>query len=185
MKWGSVAMLAAAVALGGCAATVNRAGNGGGAGAASSNASLNIPAASTRHIAVHFSGTPAVTASADWAAFRGEFRNALQAQAAASGISFSEQIGELKTGAEAGTLLAVHVNDYRYLSSGARFGLGVMTGNAFVDSKVRFLDLKTGKPYGEQAYNTSSTAWQGVFSAMTDKQLQALAKEIVGDLGGH
>ena len=40
------------------------------------------------------------------------------------------------------------VNDYRYLSSGARFGFGVMTGNAYVDADIRLRDLKTGEPLG-------------------------------------
>ncbi len=90
--------------------------------------------------------------------------------------------GEPKPTGQAGTLVAVHVNDYRYVSAGARFGLGVMTGNAYVDAKIRFLDLKTGQSFGEQTINTSSSAWQGIFSAMTDKQLQAIAKEIVNDI---
>jgi hypothetical protein len=74
------------------------------------------------------------------------------------------------------------VNDYRWVSTGARIGFGVFTGNAFVDAKIRFLDLKTGQPFGEQSINTSSSTMQGVFSAMTDKQLQAIAKEIVADI---
>jgi hypothetical protein len=35
------------------------------------------------------------------------------------------------------------------------------------------------------AYDTSSTAWQGVFSAMTDKQVQAICKQIVEQLAHH
>jgi hypothetical protein len=57
-----------------------------------------------------------------------------------------------------------------------------MTGNAFMDADVRFLDLKTGKALGTKNYNTSSTAWQGVFSAMTEKQIQAICAEIVKDV---
>jgi hypothetical protein len=54
-----------------------------------------------------------------------------------------------------------------------------MTGNAFVDSKVRFIDLKDGRVWGEQPYNTKSTAWEGVFSAMTAKQVGAICKKMV------
>jgi hypothetical protein len=35
---------------------------------------------------------------------------------------------------------------------------------------------------GERTYDTSSTAWQGAFSAMTDKQVQAICKQIVGEV---
>ena len=48
-----------------------------------------------------------------------------------------------------------------------------MTGNAFIKSKVQFRDLVTGDVLGKRSYDTTSTAWQGVFSAMTEKQVQA------------
>jgi hypothetical protein len=38
--------------------------------------------------------------------------------------------------------------------------------------------------FGEDKVNTSSSAWQGVFSAMTSKQLAAIAKEIITDIRG-
>jgi hypothetical protein len=60
-----------------------------------------------------------------------------------------------------------------------------MTGNAFVNAKVSFRDLNTGQVWGERHYDTSSTAWQGVFSAMTDKQVKAIGKEIVTTLSAH
>jgi hypothetical protein len=68
------------------------------------------------------------------------------------------------------------------LSSGARFGFGVMTGNAYIDAKIQFADLKSGRPFGERSYNTRSTAWQGIFSAMTEKQVQAIAAEIAREV---
>jgi len=59
-----------------------------------------------------------------------------------------------------------------------------MTGNAFINSKVQFVDLSNGSALGERSYDTSSTAWQGAFSAMTDKQVRAICKEI-GDQIEH
>ena len=84
-----------------------------------------------------------------------------------------------------GTLLVVNINDYRYLTPGARYGFGVMTGNAFIDSSVEYRDLKTGAVLGEKRFNTTSSAWQGVFSPMTDKQVQAIATEIAGEIKGR
>lgn len=168
-------VLSAAVALTGCAANVVKTAPGGGS-------QVRVPAESAKNIVLNISGSPAATQAADWAAFRGEWRNAVAAEASAAALPFAMQDGEAKPTGQAGTLVAVHVNDYRYVSAGARFGLGVMTGNAYVDAKLRFLDLKTGQSFGEQTINTSSSAWQGIFSAMTDKQLQAIAKEIVNDI---
>jgi len=51
--------------------------------------------------------------------------------------------------------------------------------------KVSFRDLKTGEVWGEQSYDTSSTAWEGIFSAMTDKQVRAICKEITAELSKH
>jgi hypothetical protein len=172
------ALLAAAVLLGGCAAQVVKSGSAPGA----TSAPINVPAESSRRVVLSMSGPDAVLQSKDWESFKGEWRSAFQSEASAAGIALSFQDGQAKPLGEAGTLLAVHVSDYRYLTPGARFGFGVMTGNAFIDAKIRYLDLKSGQPFGEQSINTSSSAWQGVFSAMTDKQVQAIAKDVVADI---
>jgi hypothetical protein len=168
-------MLAAAVALTGCAANVVKNPSPGAQ-------PVRVPAESAKNLMLNIGGSPTAAKSADWAAFRGEWRNAVAAEASAAAIPFNMQDGDPKPTGQTGTLVSVYVNDYHYVSSGARFGLGIMTGNAYVDAKIRFLDLKTGQPFGEQVINTSSSAWQGIFSAMTDKQLQAIAKEIVNDI---
>ena len=69
-----------------------------------------------------------------------------------------------------------------FKKEGQRIAFGVFSGNAYIDSKVEFRDLATGKLYGERAYNTSSSAWGGVFSAMTPKQIYALADEIIAEI---
>lgn len=161
-------------ALSGCAATVNR--------TAADAAPVKVPAESAKRLVLNMSGGSEVVQSKDWEAFKGEWRGALRTEAAAAGIAFDSQEGEAKPLAAAGTLLVVYVNDYRYVSPGARFGFGIMTGNAFIDARLRYLDLKSGQPLGEQSLNTSSSAWQGIFSAMTDKQVAAIARDIVADL---
>jgi hypothetical protein len=57
-----------------------------------------------------------------------------------------------------------------------------LTGNAYVDSSVQFRNLKTGALLGERKYNTSSSAWQGIFAPMTEKQVQAIATQIVNEI---
>jgi len=65
-----------------------------------------------------------------------------------------------------------------------RYG-AITTGYAYHDAKASFIDLAFGRPFGEQACNTSSTAWQGILSAMTGKQVQAISKETVGEINRH
>lgn len=169
---------AAALCLAGCAANVVKSGP-------DAQAAIHLPPAASKGVVLAVTGSTTATQSKDWADFKGAFRGAVAAEAAAANMPFSMEEGEPRATGQDGTLLSVYVNDYRYVSTGARFGLGVFTGNAFVDAKVRFLDAKTGQPYGEQQLNTSSSAWQGVFSAMTDKQLQAIAKDLVEDIKPH
>ena len=170
------ALLGAVVlGLAGCAANVVRGGD-------ASAAKMAIPAQSKARLVMNVGGVPQATASRDWEAFRAEWRSAFKAEADAAGIAFVWQDGPPKPLGQAGTLLAVHVDDYRYLSPGARYGLGVMTGNAYVNAKLRYLSLADGRPFGEETVNTSSSAWQGIFSAMTEKQIQAIAKDAIQEL---
>ena len=162
---------AVVVALAGCAANVVRTGD--------SAAKVPIPAQSKARLVMNVGGAPQATASRDWETFRAEWRTAFKAEADAAGVAFVWQDGPPKPLGQAGTLLAVHVDDYRYLSPGARYGLGIMTGNAYVNAKLRYLSLADGRPFGEETANTSSSAWQGIFSAMTEKQIQAIAADVM------
>jgi hypothetical protein len=117
-----------------------------------------------------------------WPDFKKEWIDITKEQATGKGMAFTTQDGEAKATGEQGTLVVVRINDYRYVTVGKRMAFGIFTGNAYIDSKVEFRDLATGKLYGERAYNTSSSAWGGVFSAMTPKQIYALADEIIGEI---
>jgi hypothetical protein len=103
-------------------------------------------------------------------------------EAAAVGAAFSMQEGEPKPTGDFGTLVVVDVADYRYVSTGARIMLGVMTGNAYINAQVAFRDLKSGDVRSNKTYDTTSTAWQGIFSGMTVKQVRAMCHEIVGEI---
>ncbi len=172
----STALIAALLFLTGCAATVKK---------GPSTSSLRVPAEAAQKIVLNMSGPPRSSGSRDWEAFKGEWNGSFRAIAGQLSVAFEVQDGKAKSTGENGTLLEVYVDDYRYLSPGARYGFGIMTGNAYIESKIRFLDLKTGALYGEQAYNTTSTAWQGVFSAMTEKQVDAIAAEVVYEITGR
>jgi hypothetical protein len=166
-------MAIAGIALCGCAATVKR---------DDASASIKVGSDAAKSVVLNMTGSADSTESKDWEPFKGLWRQALKEETAAMGASFTAQEGDAKSTGEPGTLLVVDIADYRYLSTGMRYGFGVMTGNAYVIARVSFRDLKTGESWGERNYDTSSTAWQGIFSAMTDKQVHAICKQIVADL---
>lgn len=127
-------------------------------------------------------GSKIATESNDWEQFKSEWRAVMKSEAAGVGATFTPQEGDPKPTGDSGTLVVVDIADYRYLSPGARYGLGVMTGNAFIKSRVQYRDLATGEERGEHAYDTTSMAWQGIFSAMTEKQVQAVCKQIISEV---
>ncbi len=171
-------VIAVSLVMAGCAAQVVRS-------SPASKAEIKVLVESSKRVVLQVSGSPTAAKAADWEEFRGAWRSAFAAEAAAANIAFSWRDGEASPDGQAGTLVSVQVNDYRYVSAGARFGLGIMTGNAFVDAKLRLLDASNGKVFGEDTINTSSSAWQGVFSAMTPKQLEAIAKDVMADISKH
>jgi hypothetical protein len=58
-------------------------------------------------------------------------------------MTFDVQEGPPKPTGERGTLLDVHIDDYRYLTPGVRYGFGIMTGNAYIESRIRFFHPDT------------------------------------------
>jgi hypothetical protein len=99
-------------------------------------------------------------------------------------VTLDVQKGDAHSVGASGTLLQVYVNDYRMVGIGARIFLGVMTGNAYIDAKGTFSDLDNGNPFGERVYNTTSSAWGGVFAKMTPQQVDAVATMVFSELGG-
>ena len=143
---------------------------------------VRVPASAAKKLVLNMTGPKNVVEAKDWASFKEEWRATFADHAKEAGIAFATQDGEARASGEAGTLLNVYVNDYRQVGIGARIFLGVMTGNAYIDAKVAFSDLDSGKTFGDQAFNTSSSAWGGVFSKMTPQQVDAIASDIFGSL---
>lgn len=177
-----IAFLAAAL-LSGCASTPQE------TGAPQADATVApikqpvpIPAASSKKLVMNMSGPKAVVEASDWESFKEEWRATFADHAKDAGIAFSMQDGALRPKGDAGTLLSVYVNDYRMVGIGSRIFFGIMTGNAYIDAKATYNDLKTGNPFGTQSYNTSSSAWHGIFGKMTPQQVDAIAAEIFSEL---
>jgi len=142
-----------------------------------------VPAASAKRLVLNMTGPSAVTQAKDWPAFQEEWRATFAEHAKDAGVAFEVQQGDVRSTNEAGTLLKVYVNDYRMVGIGARVFFGVMTGNAYKDAKATFSDLNDGKDFGERTYNTTSSAWAGVFAKMTPQQVDAIATKVFGELG--
>jgi hypothetical protein len=167
----SVLVAVAALFLGGCAASVKQGGS----------ESLAIPDAAKTNLIVSFKGDSTVESDSDWHLFKGAWTGALKQEAAAAGYTASEP-GSPSAQSDSGVLVVINVSKFRYLSAGARYAGGIMVGNAWVNSEADFLDLKTRQKLGYRTYETSSSAWEGVASAMTEKQLQAISKQIIADI---
>lgn len=175
-------MLSAAL-LTGCASTQQeKSAAQSAAASAPRKQSVPVPAASAKKLVLNMSGPKAVTEAKDWQGFKEEWRATFEEHAKDAGIAFSMQDGEARYMGEPGTLLSVYVNDYRFVGIGARVFFGAMTGNAYIDSKADFIDLKTGNAFGTQNYNTTSSAWQGVFGKMTPQQVDAVAADVFSEL---
>jgi len=162
-----------AVMTAGCASTVQK---------SAQSAPIPIGAEAGKSIVLNMTGSAAATTAKDWNDFKGLWRDACTQEFTAVGAIFSMQDGEPKPTGDTGTLVVVNVADYRYVSTGTRIMFGVMTGNAFINAQVTLRDLKSGDVRATKTYDTTSTAWQGVFSGMTTKQVRAMCHEIVGEI---
>ena len=138
-------------------------------------AATPIPA---KHIALRMEGNQGT----DWVKFSTEWREAMGDQAASSGMTFEFLDAKATPAPAAGTLLDVKVIDYRYISPAVRWLFGIMTGNAFLDVQVSFVDMASGQEIGSKRYNTSSSAWDGIAAPMTDRQVRAVATQIMRDV---
>jgi hypothetical protein len=188
MKVSMAATLVAIAVLSGCATKVDK-------GVPSSSASataprapsqpITVPAASAKKVVLAMSGPKNVVEARDWAGFKEEWRATFADHAKSAGITFSMQADGAKPTPADGTLLTVFINDYRMVGIGSRIFLGVMTGNAYIDAKVQFSNLNSGESFGTQTYNTTSSAWEGVFGKMTPQQVDAIAAEVFGEIKNH
>ena len=157
----------------GCASTVQK---------SDQSAPIPVGAEAGKSIVLNMTGSTVSTTAEDWNEFKGLWGDACRQETVAVGAAFSMQEGEPKPTGNAGTLVVVDVSDYRYISNGARIMLGVMTGNAYIDAKASYSDLNDGKAFGERAYNTTSSAWAGVFAKMTPQQVDAIASKVFAEL---
>lgn len=166
-------VLVASLALGGCAARLKSSGTPPAA----------ISAAAKANLVVTFIGTQQVEANTDWYPIKGTWSQALASNAAAAGYRTTFLAGRPQTQARDGLMVVIRVENFRYLTGAARAAGSFAIGNAWVNAHVDYKDLRTGRLLGSRQYDTKSKGWQMWFSAMTDKQLKAIARQMVQDIG--
>lgn len=166
-------LLLAVTLLAGCAATVQR------PDAPTPGEARIVAPDSTRQLIVVLQPGADIARDDNWTALREEWVTSLEAIAPQHGLrgSVVDQ-APARLGADA-LLVVVHVKDYRYRSQVARYGFGVMTGNAHMTLELEYRAPPDGRVIGSRSVSTRSTAWQGVFSAMTPKQVEAVVTDIV------
>ena len=167
-------LLLAGWLLAGCAATVQRPDSPD----AAATQVIAVPDA-TRHLIVVLEPGPGIERDENWAALREEWVTSLSAIAPQRGLRgtvMDRAPGRLGAG---DLLVNVRVNEYRYRSQAARYGFGVMTGIDYMYLDLAYKAPPDGRVIGNRSVSTKSTAWQGVFSAMTPKQVEAVVTDIV------
>jgi hypothetical protein len=145
-------------------------------------APVSVPISSSRKLVLVMTGPKIVVESKDWPEMKREWRETFAEHAKKAAITYAFVDTAPSPGAEEGTLLLVNVTDYRIVGIGMRILFGVMTGNAFIDAQVAYTNLRDGGKFGEQQYNTSSSAWGGIFAKVTPQQVDQIATSIFAEL---
>lgn len=175
MKRIAMMVVCCAVGLTGCAVRMQGAEN---------HTPIAVGTAATKKIVLGIDGSTTAKESDSWASLTSAVHEGCKEEAATAGLPMEFAAGTASTTGESGTLLAMYVNDFRYVSTGMRIGFGIMTGNAFIDAQTKFMDLNTGSVWGERPYMTKSSAMEGIGSAMTAKQAQAICKNMLDVVRG-
>lgn len=142
---------------------------------------VTIPASAARKVVLTMTGPKSVLDAKDWADFKREWQTTFGDHARQAGIAFAFADSAPPTGSDDGTLLSVDVADYRMIGIGARIMFGIMTGNAYIDAKIRYVNLRDGSTLGEQQYNTTSSAAGGIFAKVTPQQVDQIATSVFLD----
>ncbi|MEJ8810301.1 hypothetical protein WKW77_04430 [Variovorax ureilyticus] len=168
------AMLAAIVALAGCAANVQRQGD---------TQKLTLSPVAAKRVALDVQGGKELLAeSTDWTQFQKEWQVGMKEATTAAGMTLVPMDAAMAPNAEATTLVTVNIKDYRYVTRGSRIAVGMMTGNAWIDADVSFSELPGATPAGRRKYLTTSSAMQGIAAPMTETQIRGICDEIMKDV---
>lgn len=165
----TIMVACSAMALTGCAVRME---------GAEDHKPIAVGSAAAKKVVLGIDGSDIATRADSWPKMKDAFHEGCQEEAKTAGLQVDFKDGAASATGEPGTLLALYVNDFRYISTGMRLGIGIMSGNAFIYANTKFQDLQTGTLWGERPYTTESSAMEGIGSAMTAKQAQAICKNM-------
>ena len=185
----------AVVSLVGCAATVTQTKPTSSTSSTSSSSSAVASAsaapksttapraqASAGALVAVVTGSAAAQSNSDWSSFLQEWESSLTDSAVTAKTSLVFAKDETAIPANASVLIRLTVNDFKYVSTTKRFMLGILAGNAFMDVDAQYVELPANKIFDSKKFNTSSSAWEGIFSAVTPKQVRTVSELIVKDV---
>ncbi len=148
-------------------------------------APVSVPTVAAQHVVLMMTGSKQVTDAKDWAKFKREWRETFAEHAKDAGTTFQFLDSGEPQQSQDGTVLRVTVDDYRIVGIGARIWFGIMTGNAFINARIQYSSLRDGIVFGEQHFNTTSSAAGGVFAKMTPQQVNTIATEVFKSITAH
>lgn len=172
-------IVAALLHLFGCAANVHKTD---GQGRSEALPKISLSPAASKKIFLAIGGSQTMTTHSDWQPFVDEWMASMTAATSSAGIAFSLLKASEEPPPEPATWIKVTVNDFRYMSQAKRYMVGVMFGNAFMDLNVEFVELPSRNVVGTWKYDSSTSGGQGIFSAATPKQVEAVATDIVKEV---
>lgn len=175
MRFSAIIAACCAIGLSGCAVRMEGAEN---------HKPIAVGPTASQKLVLSIDGSATATGADSWSSLTSAFHEGCKEEATIAGMPIEFQTGAARPTGEPGALLAMHVNDFRYISTGMRLGIGIMSGNAFIDANTKFLDLQNGAVWGERPYMTMSSAMEGIGSAMTAKQAQAICKNMIDVVRG-
>jgi hypothetical protein len=167
------AVLAVALALTACAASVKKSNIDG--------APLTLAPEQSKRIVMYVTGSPEALANPEWQRLGAEWRKSAGVVGGRMAIEFSVQ-DDASPRKEPGVLVTVDVKRFRFVAPGSRGALGIVAGNAFLDLEVKYADLQTGAPLGVRKYDSRTKTSQGVFAAVTSKQVEAICDDIAHEV---
>lgn len=181
-KWlFNVSIPAIAVAMAGCAATVKQSSLGGAPATAVARASGEQARGA---VAIVVTGSDSLRGNSDWASLTNDWQELVPDVATELHTSASYVASESALTSSQTMLVRIKVNDFRYMSTAKRFLMGVLAGNAYMDLDIEYVQLPSMQVVGSKKINTSSTAWEGIFSAVTPKQVYAVSRVVLQDAIG-
>lgn len=166
--------LTCTLAMAGCAATVTRSGP--------APAPLSVSPAATRAVFVRVEAAPGMPPGGHWETFKTDWREGMSMAAGRSGMLVTWVDSEEVRSADPAVLVVVKVRNYQYMTPESRIGLGILAGDAYVNTEVESYELPARKLLGSRVYGSSTRPVEGIFAASTRKQVLSISDEVIADI---